>query len=260
MNRIEGRTAVVTGATSRIGEACARLLAAQGARLVLVARREDRLRSLADELVSQAVGVHTFRLDVRDRAAVEDLGRGLEAAGIEPDILVNNAGLARGFGPVHEGNPDDWEEMIDTNVKGLLYMTRAILPGMVRRNRGHVVNIGSVAGRWAYPAGNVYNASKFAVRGLTEAMNLDLFGTALRMSTVDPGMVQTEFAEVRFRGDTARAGKVYQDTQPLAPEDVADAVVYVLNAPPHVNITEMVIWPTAQRSAMLVKREPGPTA
>lgn len=255
MNRIEGRTAVITGATSGIGEACARILASHGAKLVLVARREERLRALADDLGSDARGVHTIRLDVRGRDAVLDMGRGLESAGIEPDILVNNAGLARGFAPVHQGNPDDWDEMIDTNLKGLLYVTRAILPGMVERNRGHVVNIGSVAGRWAYPMGNVYNASKYAVRGLTEGMNLDLFGTALRMSTVDPGMVETEFAEVRFRGDTERAEKVYRDTHPLSPEDVADAVLYVLNAPPHVNVAEMVIWPTDQRSATLVKRE-----
>ena len=254
MNRVEGRTAVITGATSGIGEACARILASRGAALVLVARRRERLEALADDLAAGAGGVHTRTLDVRDREAVAEFGRGLEAEGVEPDILVNNAGLARGMAPLHEGDPDDWDEMIDTNLKGLLYVTRAVLPGMVRRNRGHVVNIGSVAGRWVYPSGNVYNASKYAVRGLTEAMNLDLFGTEIRMSTVDPGMVETEFAAVRFRGDQDRAGKVYRDTRPLAPEDVADAVLYVLNAPPHVNVTEMVLWPTDQRSATMVAR------
>lgn len=256
MNRIQGSTAVVTGATSGIGEACARRLAEAGCPLVLVARREDRLARFADELGGlHGVDVRTVALDVRDRQAVADFGQGLEQAGVQPAILVNNAGLARGLAPLHQGDPDDWDEMIDTNVKGLLYVTRALLPGMVTRNAGHMINIGSVAGRWAYPSGNVYNASKAAVRSLTEAMNLDLFGTDVRVATVDPGLTETEFASVRFRGDGDRAAKVYRGTRTLHPADIADAVLYVLNAPAHVNITEMVIWPTDQRSSALVRRQ-----
>jgi 3-hydroxy acid dehydrogenase / malonic semialdehyde reductase len=255
VNRLEGRVAVVTGATSGIGEACAKRLAAAGAHLVLVGRRAERLRRLETALASAGVGwIRTAVLDVRHRRDVEAFAAGLEADGVEPDILVNNAGLARGLSRVHEGDPDDWDEMIDTNLRGLLYVSRALLPGMVRRDRGHVVNIGSVAGRWTYPMGNVYNATKYAVRALTEGMNMDLFGTGLRVSTVDPGMVRTEFSLVRFHGDEARAGTVYRGTRPLTPDDVADAVLYVLNAPAHVNVAEVVLWPTDQRSPTMVHR------
>lgn len=255
MNRLEGKVAVVTGATSGIGEACCRRLAAAGAHLVLAARREDRLATLREELVAVGSGwVESRVLDVRHRSAVEGFAAGLEALEIEPDILVNNAGLARGMARIHEGDPDDWDEMIDTNLRGLLYVTRALLPGMVRRDRGHVVNIGSVAGRWTYPLGNVYNATKYAVKGLTEAMNMDVAGTHLRVSTVDPGMVETEFSLVRFHGDESRASTVYRGTRPLTAHDVADAVVYVLNAPPHVNVAEVVLWPTDQRSPTMVHR------
>lgn len=259
MNRIRGATALVTGATSGIGRACARLLAEREVRLVLVGRRGERLAELADELSGRSASwVRTSVLDVRDRGAVEAFASELESDGVEVDILVNNAGLARGLAPLHQGDPDDWDEMIDTNVKGLLYVTRAFLPGMVRRNRGHVVNIGSVAGRWTYPMGAAYNASKFAVRAITEGVHLDLHGTQVRVATVDPGLVETEFSLVRFRGDAERAAKVYRGTRPLTPEDVADAVLYVLNTPPHVNVTEMVLWPTDQRSATLVHRREEP--
>lgn len=255
MNRLEGKVALVTGANSGIGEACARRLAAAGAHLVLTGRRAERLRAVEKALGTEGPGwVRTVTLDVRDRVAVEAFAAGLEAGGIETDILVNNAGLARGLARIHEGDPDDWDEMIDTNVRGLLYVTRAILPGMVQRDRGHVVNIGSVAGRWTYPLGNVYNATKYAVKALTEGMNMDLLGTNLRVSTVDPGMVQTEFSLVRFHGDESRASTVYRGTRPLTADDVADAVLYVLNAPPHVNVAEVVLWPTDQRSPTLVHR------
>lgn len=259
MNRLGGRIAVITGATSGIGEACAHRLSAAGTHLVLVGRRAGRLEALEEELAGAGPGwVRTSVLDVRDREAVEAFAATLEADGIEVDILVNNAGLARGLGRVHEGDPDDWDEMIDTNLRGLLYVSRALLPGMVRRDRGHVVNIGSVAGRWTYPMGNVYNATKYAVRALTEGMNMDLLGTHLRVSTVDPGMVQTEFSLVRFHGDQERAGTVYRGTRPLTPEDVADTVMYVLNAPPHVNVAEVVLWPTDQRSPTMVHRREEP--
>jgi len=255
MNRIRGTTAIVTGATSGIGEACARLLASHGVHLVLAARREERLTRLARELERHGVEVRTWVLDVRDREGVELFAAGVEAEGVVPYALVNNAGLARGLSTVQNGAVEDWEEMIDTNLKGLLYVSRAILPIMVREDRGHVVNIGSIAGHIVYPMGNVYNATKYGVRALTEGMSIDLVGTRVRVSSVDPGMVETEFSEVRFRGDRERASTVYRGVEPLTPEDVADAVLYVLNTPPHVNVLQMVIMPTAQRNPYVLHRE-----
>jgi serine 3-dehydrogenase len=258
MNRIRGRTVLVTGATAGIGEACARRFASEGARLVILGRRAERLADLADELRSaHSVEVRTAVLDVRDRAAVEALRDELAAEDFLPDVVVNNAGKARGLDPVHEGDPDDWDEMIDTNVKGLLWVTRAFLPAMVEADRGHIVNIGSTAGRWTYPNGNVYAASKFAVKALGEGLNIDLLGTRIRVSSVDPGLVETEFSEVRFHGDAERAGKVYEGFQPLRGEDVADAVAYVVNAPEHVDVFNLVLLPTAQRHSMLVHRDDG---
>lgn len=255
-SRLRGQTALVTGATSGIGKAVAERLAAAGVHLVLAARRAERLDALSETLISSyGVRVRTYRLDVRERAAVEAFAAKLEEDGIRPDILVNNAGLARGLEPFYKGNPDDWDEMIDTNLKGLMYVSRAIVPGMVERNRGHVINIGSIAGLTAYPNGAVYNATKFGVRAITDAMNMDLLGTDVRVACVAPGMVDTEFSLVRFHGDKDRADNVYQGVTPLSAEDVADAVVYVLSAPPHVNTTHVVIYPTAQRSATLVSRK-----
>ena len=256
MHRIKGMTVLITGASAGIGEACAQAFASYGAHLILTARRLDRLEKLKRDLeFEHDVSVQIQPLDVRIREEVDLFARELEAAGVEVDVLVNNAGLSRGLEPVHEGNPQGWDEMIDTNVKGLLYVTRAILPGMVRRDRGHVVNIGSIAGRQVYPSGNVYNASKFAVRALTEGLNLDLLGTNIRVSSIDPGLVETEFSEVRFWGDANRAEKVYQGYRPLQAEDVADAVCYVVSAPDHVNVLEMLILPTDQRNAFLVHKE-----
>jgi 3-hydroxy acid dehydrogenase/malonic semialdehyde reductase len=255
MNRIIGKTAVITGASSGFGEACARVFAKQGANLVLLARRQDRLEAFAEELSEEDIEVITRVHDVRDRAAALDFASDLRARDIAPDILLNNAGLARGLEPIYEGDIDDWEEMIDTNVKGLLYLTRAILPLMVERNQGHVVNIGSTAGRWVYPGGNVYNATKFAVYALNEAMNIDLVGTQIRVSGIDPGAAETEFSNVRFHGDDERADKVYEGFTPLTAVDIADAVSYVVNAPPHVNVLQMVIECTAQRSAAVLHRE-----
>lgn len=256
MNRILDRTVLVTGATAGIGEACARAFAAQGARLVLIGRRQERLESIRSELVEEhGVPVYTHALDVRDRQAVEILRETLADADRMPEVLINNAGKARGLDPLHEGDLDDWDEMIDTNVKGLLYMSRAFLPDMVRRNRGHVVNIGSVAGRWTYPRGNVYAGTKFCVKAISEGMNMDLVGTRVRVSSVDPGLVETEFSKVRFHGDEDRAEGVYRGYTPLHPDDVADAVVYVVNAPEHVDIFNLVIMPTDQRHSMVVHRE-----
>lgn len=261
MNRIRGKTAIVTGATSGIGEACARSLAGMGVRVVLTGRRSDRLQALAGEFAATS-GMEslTATFDVRDRAEVDAFVARLDSEGVVPDILVNNAGLARGFSTVQEGSHDDWDEMIDTNVKGLLNMTRAILPGMVARDSGHVVNLGSIAGRMIYPKGAVYCATKYAVRAITEGANVDLFGTSVRMSSVDPGMVETEFSLVRFHGDHDRARTVYEGVDPLTAEDVADSVCYVLNTPPHVNVQHMLVMPTVQRSPYVLDRRPAGAA
>lgn len=255
MNRIAGKLALVTGASAGIGEACVRRFAAEGADVALWARRQDRLGALAGELTREhGVAVHTDAVDVRDR---EDVRRAvaalLETAG-PPHVLVNNAGLASGFDPVQSGDFEDWDRMLDTNVKGLLNVTRLLLPAMIEAGRGHVINIGSTAGHQVYPKGNVYNASKYAVTALTEAINLDLAGTPLRCSSVDPGFVHTEFSEVRFHGDRDRAAAVYEGFQPLSADDVADAVTYVANLPPHANVLRMVLLPTAQRNAYVVDR------
>lgn len=255
MNRIQGKLVLVTGATSGIGQSCAERFAAEGAHLILCARRQDRLESLRDRLTSQhGVNVEIRRLDVRDRADVLAFAEELATAGRIPDVLINNAGLASGLGKLHEGDFEDWDRMLDTNVKGLLNVSRAILPHMVARNSGHVVNVSSIAAYQVYPGGNVYNASKFAVRALTEGMQVDLTGTRVRVSSISPGMVETEFSEVRFHGDRERAAAVYQGLKPLSGEDVADAVHYMVNAPEHVNILDLVIFPTAQRSARDVTR------
>ena len=258
MNRLIGKRVLITGASAGIGEACARAFASQGALVVLTARRADRIQDLAKELAhTHGVDARTFQLDVTDRGAVADLVKELEDHDLLPDILINNAGKAKGLDKLHEGDIDDWEDMIDTNVKGLLYMSRAIIPHMVARNSGHVIQIGSIAGRWVYPKGAVYNASKFAVWALNEGMNIDLLGTKVRVSSVDPGLTETEFSEVRFHGDSARAETVYENTTPLTGDDIADAVVYVANAPEHVDIINLVLMPTDQRHAMLLHRENG---
>ncbi len=258
MSRIAGKLILITGASSGIGEACARRFAAEGARLVLWARRADRLERLAAELPRHGAGPYRLAaVDVRDRAAVNRAAAELIAAGHVPDVLINNAGLASGLTKVQDGDPDDWDRMIDTNVTGLLNVTRAILPHMVTRRRGHIVNLGSTAGHMTYPMGNVYNATKFAVRALTEGMNLDVAGTPIRVSAVDPGFVETEFSEVRFHGDKDRAKGVYQGFTPLSANDVADAIAYVVNLPEHVNILDLVIVPTAQRNVYVVDRGPG---
>lgn len=255
MNRLKGKLALVTGASSGFGSATARRLAADGVRLVLWARRLDRLQDLAAGLTKQhGTEVRVDAVDVRDRAAVSAVAEELAGGGLVPDILLNNAGLAAGMATVQDGDPDDWDRMIDTNLKGLLNVTRALLPHMVKRNTGHIVNIGSTAGHQTYPKGNVYNATKFGVRALTEGMNLDLAGTKLKASAVDPGFAETEFSVVRFRGDTERAKSVYKGYRPLSAEDVADVIMYVLNLPEHVNILNVIVMPTAQRNIYVVDR------
>jgi len=256
VSAMTGRLVLVTGASSGIGAACARRMAREGARLALWARRHERLETLAAELrAAHGSDVQLAVVDVRDREAVAEATSELAARAV-PDVLINNAGLAAGLDPIHSGDPDDWDRMIDTNLKGLLWVSRAILPLMVARGTGHVVNLGSTAGHWVYPMGNVYNATKFGVKALTEAMSLDLAGTRIRVSSVDPGLVETEFATVRFGGDRERAAAVYRGFRPLSGDDVADVVSYIVNLPAHVNILEVVILPSAQRSATVVDRRP----
>jgi serine 3-dehydrogenase len=255
-NRLQNQRVLITGASAGFGAAMARAFAAHGAHLELWARRLERLHELKTELEPQhEVEVSVQKVDVREREQVHAAAEALARRGWAIDVLVNNAGLASGLAPVHEGDVDDWDAMIDTNLKGLLYVTKEILPGMVARDSGHVINIGSVAGYWIYPKGNVYNATKFAVRALTEAMSVDLLGTRVRVSSVDPGAAETEFSRVRFHGDDERAEKVYEGFQPLTAADVADAVIYVANTPPHVMVTRLVLTPTAQRSPTMIHRK-----
>ena len=255
--RLKGRRALVTGASAGIGAATARHLARAGASLVLAARRTDRLTALdaelRDELGDTYAGATCLSVDVRDVAA---LGAELERARSEGpiDIAVANAGLAVGMGAIQDGQPDDWDRMVDTNVKGVLHTIHAVLPAMRAEGRGDLVLIGSVAGRQVYPGGNVYNATKHAVRALYEALRLDNVGSGLRFTTVDPGMVETEFSLVRFDGDAAAADRVYEGFAPLTPDDVADAVVYAVTRPAHCNVGELVLWPTAQASTRDVQR------
>ena len=254
--RIAGQLALVTGASAGIGEACARRLARDGANLELWARRADRLERLASQIEAECgARVATAAVDVRDCDAVQARSeRLIEEAG-PPGILVNNAGLAAGLAPVHEGRLDDWNRMIDTNIKGLLFVTRSLLPAMIRRGSGHVVNIGSVAGRQVYPGGGVYCASKYAVQALTEAAIVDTLGSGVRVSGVNPGLVETEFSLVRFDGDEERARTVYQDVDALQPEDVADVVSFVVNAPPHVNLADVLVLSHHQASVHHILRE-----
>ncbi|MEN9343909.1 MAG: NADP-dependent L-serine/L-allo-threonine dehydrogenase ydfG [Chlamydiota bacterium] len=240
---ITGQTALITGASSGMGKACAERLAAMGVNLVLAARRKERLEEMVGKL--DKVKVRVAQLDVKDYTQVEALEKELDKEGVDVDILINCAGLALGTNLLQQGHISDWETTIDTNIKGLLYMTRIFLPGMLKRDRGHIVNIGSVAGHECYRGGSVYAATKHAVRALSQSTRLDTVGSKLRVSEIDPGCVHTEFSEVRWK-DKEKAEKFYQGFEPLVAEDIADAVVYCLTRPPHVNISEMIIYPQAQ--------------
>lgn len=254
MKNIKGKRAFISGATSGIGEACARELAAAGAHLVLHGRNAQKLSDLADGLAVSGVEVDTVVFDVRDRQQVQSaMMKLLDSCTI--DILINNAGLALGLDPIDEGDVDQWEEMIDANIKGLLYVSRAVIPKMRERNSGHIVNIGSIAGKMTYPGGNVYCATKSAVHTLTEAMNIDLAGTAVRVGNIAPGAVETNFSTTRFSGDTQQADAVYEGYEPLYAGDIADLVLYVLNTPPHVNIQDVLVMPTAQRNPYVLSRK-----
>jgi NADP-dependent 3-hydroxy acid dehydrogenase YdfG len=228
-----------------------------GARLIVTARRKDRLEKLARELSERhGTKTHIHTLDVRKQKNVQTFIDGLPPAWAQIDVLINNAGLGRGLDKLHEGRIEDWEEMIDTNIKGLLYVSRAVIPGMVKRGRGHIINIGSIAGHEVYPGGNVYCATKHAVDALTKGMRIDLVDTPVKVSTVDPGLVETEFSMVRFKGDATRAKKVYEKIVPLTGRDIAEVIVFIASRPDHVNIAEAIVFPTHQASAGVVFRKP----
>jgi 3-hydroxy acid dehydrogenase / malonic semialdehyde reductase len=239
----------ITGASSGIGAACARAFAAAGARLVLAARRTEPLQALAREV---QVPAHVVTLDVRDRAAVERAVSGLPPEFAEVTVLVNNAGGALGLEPLHEGSIEDWEEMIDTNVKGLLYLSRALLPGMVARDRGYVMNIGSIAGTYPYRGGNIYCGAKAFVRQLSLCLRADLVGSRVRVTDIEPGLCATDFSLVRFHGDAERARKVYEGVEALTASDIAELVVFCVSRPPHVNINALEVMPVMQAPGPLV--------
>ena len=246
---------LITGASSGFGRATAVTFASAGARLLLCARRLQRLVELQPTLIAAgAQGVLSFRLDVRDRSSVEKAIAELPADWTAIDILVNNAGLSRGLTKVYEDNPSDWDEMIDTNVKGLLAVTHAVVPGMVARNSGHIVNLGSTAGHLTYANGAVYCATKAAERALSEGLKMDLMGTAVRVTSVDPGMAETEFSQVRFHGDLERAAKFYQGLTPLSAEDVADAILWAATRPAHVNVHSIVLTAIDQANSLVINR------
>lgn len=250
MNKI----VLITGATSGIGEACARAFAKNGYDLILTGRNQLRLNQLTAELAHLAVDVVTLCFDVRDRLAATAALKSLDERWRNVDVLVNNAGLALGLEPEYEGSFDDWDTMIDTNIKGLLTMTRLIVPGMVARNRGHVINIGSVAGDAAYANGNVYCATKAAVKVLSDGLRVDLVNTAVRVTTVKPGLVQTNFSVTRFHGDQTCADHVYEGIQPLTGDDIADVVLYAAQAPQHVQIAEVLVLATHQANGSTISR------
>lgn len=248
------KTALITGATSGIGEATARLLATQGYRLILCGRRKDRLDNLSNEL-KNAAQIHTLCFDVRDQKEVKSSIDQLPEDWKSIDILINNAGNAHGLAPVQSGDISDWDAMIDINVKGLLYVSHAIIPGMISKNAGHIINIGSIAGKEVYPQGNVYCASKSAVDSITRGMRLDLLPHRIKVTAIHPGLVETEFSLVRFKGDEERAKKTYEGMTPLTGSDIADLVLFILSRPSHVQIADLVVFPEAQAAATSVRRD-----
>lgn len=253
---LKGKIVFVTGASGGIGWATALAFASEGARLLLAARRAGKLAEVASECLKRgAPMVHSIDLDVRDHRAVQNAIGTLPEEWAEIDVLVNNAGLSRGLDKLYMGRIEDWEEMIDTNMKGLLYVTRAVVPGMVVRGRGHVINLGSTAGELAYPGGSVYCGTKAAERLINDGLRQDLLGTPVRVTSVDPGMVETDFSLVRFRGDQERAAKVYKGVKPLSPEDVAEVIVWATRRPDHVNIARVSMTPIHQANSILFHRE-----
>ena len=249
------KTVLITGATSGIGLACAKKFAENGDRLILTGRNEQRLAEIHKDLADKGTEVLTFVFDVRDREKAKQLLSELPKEWQQIDVLINNAGLALGLEPEYEGSLDDWETMIDTNIKGLLTMTRLVVPGMIGRNRGHIINIGSIAGDATYAGGNVYCATKAAVKAITDGLRIDVAHTALRVTNLKPGLVETNFSNTRFHGDTDRAANVYKGIKPLIGDDIADVAVYVANAPEHVQIAEVTILATHQASGSVIVRK-----
>ncbi len=250
---MKSKIALITGATSGIGMATARLFASNGLHLILCGRRQERLDALAEEL-SEKTSVHTLTFDVRDKELVSELLRKLPEPFSNVDILINNAGNAHGLDPIQSGNTDDWDAMIDINVKGLLYVTKALLPKFIKKQSGHIINIGSTAGKEVYPNGNVYCASKYAVDAINQGMRIDLNGNGIKVGAINPGLVETEFSEVRFKGDESRAEKVYQGFTPLQPEDIADIIWFAVTRPPHVNIADLTVMCLDQASSTIVNK------
>jgi len=246
------KTILITGATSGIGKATATLFAARGERLILCGRRQERLEALQNVFQCET---HLLNFDVRDRTAVFDAINSLPEQWKNIDLLINNAGNAHGLDPVHKADLDDWDAMIDGNVKGLMYVTKAVLPQMVERKAGQIVNVGSIAGIEVYPNGNVYCASKFAVDAFTQGLRIDLNPFGIRISAVHPGLVETEFSMVRFKGDEERSKKVYDTLRPLTAEDVADAIAYMVDVPPHVTVADLTLLPTDQANATVINRK-----
>lgn len=256
MISLKNKTVLVTGASAGIGKACAYAFANEGANLIIGARRVERLESIKNEIEEKySVKVLPLKLDVTNRDEVILSIANLEGDWKKINVLVNNAGLGRGLNKVHEDNPEGWDEMIDTNVKGLLIVTKEVVKGMVERKDGHVINIGSIAGHQAYPGGSVYCATKHAVRAITEALRIETLEHNIRVSTVDPGMVETEFSDVRFYGDTEKAKNVYKGLEPLTGDDIAETVVFCASRPKHVNINEIIVMPSAQATAMIANRK-----
>ena len=249
------KTVLITGATSGIGLGCARKFASNGDRLILTGRKAQRLEEIRNELAARGTEVLTLVFDVRDREKATQSIESLPTEWKDIDVLVNNAGLALGLEPEYEGSFDDWDTMVDTNIKGLLTMTRLVVPGMVQRDRGHIINIGSVAGDAAYANGNVYCATKAAVKTITDGLRLDVANTAIRVTNLKPGLVETNFSNTRFHGDTERAANVYKGIKPLTGDDIADVAVYASNAPEHVQVAEVLILATHQGSGSVIVRK-----
>ncbi|HMB98630.1 MAG TPA: SDR family NAD(P)-dependent oxidoreductase [Balneolaceae bacterium] len=249
-NRLKGKWVLVTGATSGIGRAAAELFAGYGCNLVLTGRREERLKQLQDSLRKHDVEAMIFPFDIRNKIECKKF---IDSLSVGVDILVNNAGLAKGVGKIYDADTDDWDQMIDTNIKGLLYITRFIAEKMKNRNSGHIINIGSTSGYETYAGGSVYTATKYAVRAITNSMKKDFHGTGIRVSSVSPGLVHTEFSKVRF-DDEQKADSVYRGMQPLTAEDVAEIIIFTANRPTHVNIMDTIVYPTEQSAATMVHR------
>lgn len=252
---MDKKIALITGATSGIGEACARKFAQGGYNLIITGRNGEKLNQLRDQFAQQGTDVLVLNFDVRDRDAATKAVQSLSGKWQQIDVLINNAGLARGLEPEYEGSFQDWDEMIDTNIKGLLTMTRLIVPGMVERNHGHIINVGSVAGDAAYAGGNVYCATKSAVKLISDGLRIDLVNTAVRVTNLKPGLVQTNFSNIRFHGDDARADGVYKGIQPLSGDDIADVAFYAASAPEHVQIAEVLVLATHQGSGSVISKD-----